>query len=834
VPVETLAARGAEALAAERFKDAIEMFKLAIRQDVLPQPRPQWRAALNLAYGGRARVLAAKGMVKEAAMVLENTLAADGAIHDPALYVQCLIRDGQQPKAAVHLLGGLARPAGLTAALEELTAALLMALPQLPDFTRIQGDLTRWRGMAVAARAAIAAWSDGAPAETVDAHLAIISLRSAFRPVRVLLKSQMIASEDAPRARQLLETVPSTSPFFPWRQAVAAALLPERARDEAAWNRLTPAQQKFVIETGGLSEAATQSLLRMAEAARNGPDSLFACLLKQTDLPAADRRSACLNLLAQVPDRMALFEKSFGPLTRRERSRIQALAAEARGDWAAAERAWQTVIDSFDSTAPKGEDPRQARLSQATILRHLAHCATKHPDIYGGYGFEDAEAFYLDAAGKADPEYVPDVLELIAYYRHKAMDKPWHQLADDAVARFPADSQVLQQAIDSAMARKAYKKAAGFARRLLELNPINPAVRRQMIESQVAHARKQMRAGRPDLAGRELAAAAEWERADAPSAPLRLARALVAAETQGADATTEAALRDAVALAGGGVAGWLRAQIEAMLLKSTAMNRLLQAEQMRACAAPPTREAIMAVAAALAQPEVAAPKQATAPLLQGVWSWLRSGAGMAFTQAEFQVLAELFVRWEGFDLLGDYARAGKLREPDNPEWRFHEIVARTRGSQWMPTIAETNELMDIADAAARRGDIHAAQRIERFLRGKGPVTAGPRRTVAAMPDEPDDLDDLDDLDRDAIRAMVETMTQSMPKQTIRRLRQITAGLDREAAGAAVYEMFGNDPDAPPLPDEILRMFCEAMVARLRDGAAPRTGRRDARPELPFR
>jgi hypothetical protein len=828
MPAESLAARGAEALAAQRFKEAIELFKLAIRQEARPQPRPEWRAALAEAYGGRARALAAKGMVKEAAMVLENTRAADGAIHEPALYVQCLIRDGQQPKAALHLLGRLACPTGLPAALEELAAALLVALPQLPDVTRIPGDLTRWRSMAIAARAAIAAWSDDAPAETMETHLAAIPLRSAFRPVRVLLKSQMIAAQDAPRARQLLETIPPASPFFPWRQAVEAALLPERARDEAAWNRLTPVQQSFVIETGGLSAAATQSLARIAEATRGGPAALFACLLKQTDLPPADRRSACLNLLTQVPHRMALFEKSFGPLTRRERSRVQALAAEGREDWAAAERAWQAVIETFDTTALQGDDARQAGLSRAVIFRHLAHRAAEHPQIRGNRPFEDAALFYLDAARKADPDYVPDVLELIACYRRAAMDKAWHQLAEDAVARFPADSKVLQQAVDSAVARKAYKKAAGFARRLLQLNPINPAVRRQMIELQIAHARKQMRARRPDLATRDLAAAAEWERADAPSAPLRLARSLVAAEAQGAAAA--AVLRDAVALAGGGVAGWLRAQIEAMLMKSTAMTELLQAEQARARAEAPTREAIMAVVAALGQPEVVTPKPATATLLRGLWAWLRQGAGLDFAPAEIQVLAELFVRWEAFDLLGEYARAGRLRDPGNPEWRFHGIVARTRGSQWMPTIAETDELMDIAAAAARRGDFHTAQRMESFLRGEGPVTAGPRRTVAALPEEPDDFDALD---ADAIRVLVEMMTESMPRQTVRRLREITAGLGREAAVAKLYEEFRNDPDAPALPDEMLRAFCESMVARIRDGAAPRAGRRSALPELPF-
>jgi hypothetical protein len=105
VPVGVLAERAAEALRQERFKEAAELFKLAIRQD----PRPEWKEALSVAYSGRARTMAAKKMFKEAAMVLENTLAADGTVREPQLYLACLIRDGQQPKAAAYLLRSVGR-----------------------------------------------------------------------------------------------------------------------------------------------------------------------------------------------------------------------------------------------------------------------------------------------------------------------------------------------------------------------------------------------------------------------------------------------------------------------------------------------------------------------------------------------------------------------------------------------------------------------------------------------------------------------------------------------------------------------------------------------------
>ena len=94
-----LAARAAEALKRQRFKEAVELFKPMIRQD----PRPEWKQSLAEAYRGRARALAAKKMFKEAAMVVENTLGSDGTLADPVFYLHCLIRDGQHQKAAAHV-----------------------------------------------------------------------------------------------------------------------------------------------------------------------------------------------------------------------------------------------------------------------------------------------------------------------------------------------------------------------------------------------------------------------------------------------------------------------------------------------------------------------------------------------------------------------------------------------------------------------------------------------------------------------------------------------------------------------------------------------------------
>ena len=398
-------------------------------------------------------------------------------------------------------------PAAERNALEELTGALLVAVPQLPDLPRdAPPDVRRWHELATASRRALAAWLDGLPPDEINQRLNAISLRSAFRPVRLLLRSLIGTPRDGERSRTPLDTIADGSPFAPLREAVEAAMLGESELDADGWNCLTPSQQTFVAETRGLPASSAQFLTRSVEAARGGPGMLFGFLLRQPDLPQAEVRSACLNLLPQVPDRMAQFEKTFGPLSAVERHRISALAAEARGDWDSVERGWRLTAQAIGD---QGSD-RQARLSQGAIFRHLAGLAKQHPEIEGFDYREDPVISYLERSRTADPEYVPAVLELIEQYRKASQTKEWHRLVDEAVQQFPEDSQVLQQATELAMERKAFKKAAGFARKLLTINPINNVVRRQMIELQVAHARKQMRSKRPDLAAKELAAAAEW------------------------------------------------------------------------------------------------------------------------------------------------------------------------------------------------------------------------------------------------------------------------------------------------------------------------------------
>lgn len=224
VPAASLAERAMDALRLGRFKDAIELLKQLIKQD----PRPEWRNSLADAYAGRARALAAKGMFKEAEIVLGNTTAPDGTVREPLLYVQCLIRQGQLQKVAAHAfkyIGTGKASATEAPQLAELAAALSLTVPVRLDTPADQNsERTQWMEEAAAAEQALTAWSEGRSEEEIDPLLSRIPLRSPFKALRLILKSLIAAPRDPERARRLLDGIPAESAFASFRTAVAAAL----------------------------------------------------------------------------------------------------------------------------------------------------------------------------------------------------------------------------------------------------------------------------------------------------------------------------------------------------------------------------------------------------------------------------------------------------------------------------------------------------------------------------------------------------------------------------------------------------------------------------------
>jgi tetratricopeptide (TPR) repeat protein len=798
------AVQAEEALRLGRFKEAVELYKQLLKQEA----RPEWRDALADAYLGRAKALFAKGLFKEAEVVLGNAAALDGAVKEPLFLISCLVRQGQLDKALAQGLkhvGTDALEPGEGRLLSELTAAVFLARP-VPLAPR-EGDppaRIEWIAAANAARKALAALTGQEPPDEIERFIAAIPARSPFGPVRLIVKSLII--DDPAKARRLIDGVPQASPFGPLRLAAEATLPGEPAEVVGRLNEASPAQRAFVLEWLGASANGPSMLTRLLDAKRTGPGQLFAFLTRQaTILPAADVRNACFNLLPQIPDRIVPFERSFGTLSEAEKARILALAAEAKHDWQRAETHWRAAAAAF---AKNGSS--QDRLSAGVIYRHLSALAQKEHSIVGDGMFAEPVVSYLRKSLDWDPDCLPATLELIKLYREAGDEQHWHALADEAAERFPTESAVLMQAIESGAARKAFKKAAGFAKKLLSVDPINRPARQRMIELKISHGRKQMRAKRPDLAADELAAAGEWERADAPNADLRINQGLVG--LRGGDPQAEARLREGVDLGGGGVVGWFRAALQDALMARPQERPVAPVgeELERALRGAPAKAEIVAIAALLSAQDVRADPKATHELGWKFGNWIRQATRAELSAAEFHAVADPLLRARLYDVLREFAAAGKRREPNERFWRFYEIVARTQNDPNRMTFAEEEDIDEICGSRAIAEDRLGRSRIDRYLDGSGDDPGAKRR--ARRREAKEEAESLDMLE-DVLRAFVD----AIPRHEVARLARAHG---REAANSSLADRLGKLPLGGAVPRLILEMVAKTMIAAALGDAHP--------------
>jgi cellulose synthase operon protein C len=802
---DVLAARAEEALRLCSFKEAIELYKQLLKQEA----RPEWRDALAAGYVGRAKALSAKGLFKEAEVVLGNAVALDGAVREPLFLLSCLIRQGQIQKAlaqALKYIGIDALAPGQGRLLSDLTAALYLARPV--PLAAGDGDppaRVEWIAAANAALEALAALTAQKPADEIELLLANIPARSPFGPVRLIVKS--LLTEDPAKARRLLDGMPPDSAFGPLRLAAEAALPGEPAEVVGRLSGVSAAQRAFALDRLGGAASGSPMLARLLDAERGGPGTLFTFLSKQaTSLPAADVRNACFNLLPEVPDRIALFEKTFGKLREADKARIFALAAEAKQDWARAETQWRAAAAQFAD-----DGSREGKLSAGIIYRHLATLSVKEPEIAGVDIFSDPVVSYLRKSLDCDPDHLPAVLQLIKLYREDSNDKDWHALADEAAQRFPTDSAVLMQAIESAAARKAYKRAAGFAKKLLAVDPINRPARQRMIELQISHARKQMRSKRPDLASKELAAASEWERADTPDADLRINQGLVGLRG-GMDLQAAARLREGVDLAGGGAVGWFRAALQDALMTPPRQRppALIGEELSRALRGVPSKLDIVTTAALLSAEAVRADPKATHELGWKFCMWLRNATHTVLSVAEFHSVADAIVRAQLFDVLREFTVAGKRREPNERLWRFYEIVARTTNNPDRMYVAEEDEIRAMCNSPAIHKDPHGSGRIDRYLDSSGDDPSAKRRARRREAS-------LATGDLELLETILAGFLSSISQRDVQRL---VKSHGRDGAVTALADRLAQLPLGASAPCPLLKMVAGAIVATALGEAPP--------------
>lgn len=688
-----LAADAEAALGALRYKDATELYKELVKRE----SRPDWVDGLAASYAGRAHELAAKDMIKEALVLWRNRTQLCGKPLAEGPYLGWLLQVGEQGEMS-RLLADKSLPDAARAELEMRLAATMLAAPAnaLPG---LPADSALLRHLPTA-QAALAAYCRGDFA-ALEEQLSAIPFRSPYRDLKPLLKALALLQSDVEAARTAIARLSVGGGFERLAAALRAAVLPDGGW-LAALSGLDEGSQQLVLDIKGCPNTVRPLLLELAKLG----DAPVAALLfdvltrHRRAMPTSAFAELCLRLLPHL-DKHLKSNADFRKLPQEQRLHVLALAAEAQGTLESASARWDEMVDLLSAS------PDQ-KLRIALILRHAATLGRRHrmeeDDEVDGDAIE-----HLKRSLEFDPEDRDTTLTVISALRADNDLVQARAYLEPALLRFPKDAKVLLAAVEVALAGKAFKKAVGLAKQVLELDPINPKVRGLIGHALFSHARKQIKAHNPVAARKELDAAEEWLKSQTERATLKLLRALVAEEQR--DDGHPLLLREAVADFGVPLVGVFHLLLEAGRVGSNPKALMLKAGS--DLVSTPATEAVMALAHALnAVPEG---EKALGVALGPLHAMLKRAAKLKFVEADHLLVCEALQRVGEDELLSVYAKAALKRWPGRPAFLYLDVVARY-GSCYYDIPGRVLDMLDDAvDDARALGDHRTAARIHALL-----------------------------------------------------------------------------------------------------------------------
>ena len=741
LPTRELIARGVALLSDQNYKDAIDVYKLLLKRE--PQPEAGWRDSLAKVYLERARQLAQKAMHREAAVLWENIPTLCGQTPQPDLYLDWLLRSGQYAKAMrAYASHAAALPAG--GELETLLAALALAgqkevLQAIPPDAPLRTHLT-------AAQAALRAYTQGEAEDAVRERLKAISIRSPYRDLRQALAALLKLETDPTGALALVERIPPTSPYQDLVELVRASAATDPARALLA---LTPAQR----ELAGLFGLDARQLKLLKDWARLGdrPSDKAKFEFIAANLALFDReqaRRACLALLLGYPQGSKTYSNLFGPLPPFEAQQLKALRAEREDDdLDRTLRDWQGCVDLL-----RHETDPDSRLMAALILRHMAELLRKGDD-----GWDDGEQLRdcLEQSLRFDPDDRDVYLQLAILCKEVDNDKEYHQWVEQAVKRFPDDPLVLLAAVKTATARKAHKKAAGFAARVLELDPINTKARTVLINAHLAHARKLMRADKYALAEKELDSAGQLERDNARTGIVEINRGLLALQQRQRDLGRRW-LREGVRLAGSPLLAWVRLAVETLRLKLEPADFQRDADLSDPRKLNASRTDLLALAQLLNAYREEEVKDLDT-VLEDLEKPLQRTIKALTSEDDLLLICESLHQAPHYGLL-EYAATRALEvQPERSLFVYYQIYGRAEGDLDLVKDRDYDRLEQAMERATAAKDHRAATSITRFLSQSpfslpfAPKGRGPAPMPMPIPIPPKMRREIEDMRRELER-----------------------------------------------------------------------------------
>lgn len=732
-----------EDLDAGRYRDAITGFKELLKQE----PRPDWRKALGDAYAGRARELAAKEMLKEALVMWNNraSLGLDESMHPD--HAALLMRIGEADLVLTLFADGDALASADREQLRPLLAAQAIAGNDRIESTLADDDpILRHLN---AARTALTAYCSGDD-ETLKAALAEIPFRSPYRDWVQLLKALQQIADRPKEASATLARIGDDSAFAPLRRAAEMALLP----DDAFLEAITKAGEQtlhFACAIRGWppERISLHQELNQADAEKK-PRVLLRLLQRHRTELGKDwvRRQVLRLLAADFPRRLDwLRAEGIDALKPEELYLVHAWAAEKEGDpWEQMDQ-WNRIAKHLIASAEANANDPLHPIRIATALRATEMNGNLLQKLNPSDDPEDLDralAAQLEQSLEYDPDHRDTYLNLISYYRRGKRFKEVRRLLTAASLRWPKDMQILGAALDTALDTGAFKKAAGIARQMLDIDTINTSVRERLVDAHIAHGRKQVKQGRSDLARKELASAADWARGGHAQEQIDLISGLITLLEDDSKGASE--LSNTLARIGGGLTGRIALALAADGLGITQTKLQAQAKLTKpSCLG---RDDLVAALSRL-RTDIEHVGNKSKNLINWLDGAFSNVVWAQLERAEMEAACDTLRRYGLHKSRKSAAKTALKRWKGEPIFELHLFEASYPNGFEGPNRKPISVLENALSRAHQEGDTRTAIRIQQALEKAHPFGGFPPRGFPSpssiFPDDPLDEDDIFDL-----------------------------------------------------------------------------------------
>ncbi len=468
------------------YKESIALYKqLLSGTDTDSDPHHQ---QIALCYWLRALSFAERDMYKEAIVLWENQRQHiqppyNGYDH----YISWLIQISDQKKIHNHLQQ--LSPQQLDKEFPQLSAFLGSLL--ITSHPQLQQLLPQDSNLIIHLKAVQLALESfhNKDFETTNSALKQIPFRSAFRDFRTVLKAVISIPTSPTEASSLLSKVPTSSPYA----KAATILLAYHHNGSALIKELFPLshkQTKIICDTKGLSK--TQFKFVDAMTRHNPPFSdkiKFNLVIQYQSLCGTSiAQSYCQALLATYPAGKRDYKKSFSSSDNFEDNRVKALIYEEKNDIYEAEIHWRKCISLLSNEEKEGNN-----IKIALIFRHIAEFLAD---------YEKTECLIESLDYDADDHSC--YLKILQFYSQEDDEENFKHWLGQAIEKFPQDTEILNLAIQTAMANKTYKKANQYASKLLKIDPVNTFAKQILATSHLEHARYLIKSKKLHLVDKEI------------------------------------------------------------------------------------------------------------------------------------------------------------------------------------------------------------------------------------------------------------------------------------------------------------------------------------------